>query len=201
MLRPQYFLEIKKRIKKMKGGSTFTAIDFFDIAGTDPVNKALSRLQSEGTIRRIMQGVYDKPEYSNFLQEYSAPQINKIAETLARKFNWTIAPAGDLALNMLHLSDQVPNVYQYISDGASREFIIGKVKLQFKKTANREISGYSQSTCLIIQAFKAIGKENIREDTLINLRNNITETEKRRALAEGKTAPAWIYHYIKLICS
>ena len=200
MIRPQYFADIKKRIKKMKPGSAFTATDFFDIADTDPVNKALSRLQEEKMIRRVMQGIYDKPEYSELLQEYAAPQANKIAEALARKFNWTISPAGDIALNILHLSTQVPNTWSYISDGADRKFLIGSTKLEFRHRTNREISGYSQSTSLIIQAFKAIGREGVTREILLTLKANLTIKEKRRALIEGKTATAWIYQYIKQIC-
>lgn len=39
-------------------GYVFLATDFFGIADTDPVNKALSRLNKRGEIRRIIKGVY-----------------------------------------------------------------------------------------------------------------------------------------------
>lgn len=200
IMRPQYLLEITIRIEKMQAGNVFTAVDFFDIADTDPVNKALSRLCEEKKIRRIMQGVYDKPEYSEFFKEYSAPRMDKVSEALARKFNWTIAPAGDVALNMLHLSTQVPNVWLYASDGPNREYKIGNTILKFKKTANREMSNYSLNTMLVIQALKTIGKERVSHEDIQVLRTNLTSQDKKIILAEARTATAWVYQYIKRIC-
>ena len=43
-MREKYQIEIEKRIENFGSGYAFSAIDFIDIAGTDPTNKALSRL-------------------------------------------------------------------------------------------------------------------------------------------------------------
>lgn len=64
-----------------------------------------------------MRGVYYYPRYSELIQEYETPSPNKVTEAIARKFNWTIAPCGDTALNMLGLATQVPAKWSYISDG------------------------------------------------------------------------------------
>jgi predicted transcriptional regulator of viral defense system len=42
-------------------GSAFTPNDFFDIGRRDAVDKALSRLTAEGTIRRLARGLYEYP--------------------------------------------------------------------------------------------------------------------------------------------
>ena len=113
-MREKYQIEIEKRIEDADFGYAFSAVDFADIAGTDPTNKALSRLGEAGKIRRVIKGIYDKPLYSKLLGEYSSPNIEKVAQALARKYNWTIAPSGETALNFLHLSTQVPNTWSYI---------------------------------------------------------------------------------------
>ena len=50
-MREKYQTEIEKRISEFERDYAFTAVDFADIADTDPANKALSRLSEEGTIK------------------------------------------------------------------------------------------------------------------------------------------------------
>ena len=64
----------------------------------------------EKNIRRIMDGVYEKSIYSKLLKEYIPANPDAVAYAIARSFRWTIAPCGDVALNKLGLSTQVPVV-------------------------------------------------------------------------------------------
>ena len=199
-MREKYQIEIEERIKNFEGGHAFFAVDFADIADTDPTNKALSRLNENGTIRRIIQGVYDKPLYSELLDEYSSPKVEKVVEALARKFNWTVAPAGETALNYLHISTQVSNSWSYISDGPYRKYEIGPYTIEFKHCANKEISGKSLLTVSVIQALKFIGKTNIQKEDIERLSFSIPNEQKKKVLEESKTATAWIYKIIKEAC-
>jgi len=199
-MREKYQIEIENRIKNFEGGYAFSAVDFADIADTDPTNKALSRLNESGTIRRIIQGVYDKPVYSELLNEYSSPKVEKVVEALARKFNWTVAPAGETALNYLHMSTQVSNSWSYISDGPYRKYEIGSYTIEFKHCANKEISGKSFLTVSVIQALKFIGKANIQKEDIERLSFSIPSEQKQKVLEESKTTTSWIYKAIKEAC-
>lgn len=199
-MREKYQIEIENRIKNFEGGYAFSAVDFADIADTDPTNKALSRLNESGTIRRIIQGVYDKPVYSELLNEYSSPKVEKVVEALARKFNWTVAPAGETALNYLHMSTQVSNSWSYISDGPYRKYEIGSYTIEFKHCANKEISGKSFLTVSVIQALKFIGKANIQKEDIERLSFSIPSEQKQKVLEESKTTTSWIYKSIKEAC-
>lgn len=199
-MREKYQIEIVNRIKNFEGGYAFSAVDFADIADTDPTNKALSRLNESGTIRRIIQGVYDKPVYSELLNEYSSPKVEKVVEALARKFNWTVAPAGETALNYLHMSTQVSNSWSYISDGPYRKYEIGSYTIEFKHCANKEISGKSFLTVSVIQALKFIGKANIQKEDIERLSFSIPSEQKQKVLEESKTTTSWIYKAIKEAC-
>lgn len=199
-MRKKYQIEIENRIKNFEGGYAFSAVDFSDIADTDPTNKALSRLNESGTIRRIIQGVYDKPVYSELLNEYSSPKVEKVVEALARKFNWTVAPAGETALNYLHMSTQVSNSWSYISDGPYRKYEIGSYIIEFKHCANKEISGKSFLTVSVIQALKFIGKTNIQKEDIERLSFSIPSEQKQKVLEESKTTTSWIYKAIKEAC-
>lgn len=199
-MREKYQIEIENRIKNFEGGYAFSAVDFADIADTDPINKALSRLNESGTIRRIIQGVYDKPVYSELLNEYSSPKVEKVVEALARKYNWTVAPAGETALNYLHMSTQVSNSWSYISDGPYRKYEIGSYTIEFKHCANKEISGKSFLTVSVIQALKFIGKANIQKEDIERLSFSIPSEQKQKVLEESKTTTSWIYKAIKEAC-
>ena len=124
MARINYFERVLARIEELSTGEVFIISDFSDIADTTVVRKVLSRLEEDGRIRRIMRGVYDRPEYNDFLGEYIEPVPDKVAHALARNFGWTIVPCGDTALNMLGLSTQVPAVWLYVSDGTIKSIPI-----------------------------------------------------------------------------
>ena len=191
---------IKTRIMNSPDGSVFTTVDFADVIENSRVGVILSRLEEDGVIRRVMRGIYDKPVYNDFLKEYIAPSPSLVAEALARNFGWTIVPCGDTALNILGLSTQVPAAWSYVSDGTYKEYTYDNTTIKFKRTTNKEISKLSYKTALVVQALKALGKDNI-DDTIINkLKNDLTDEEKATALLEAKAATSWIYEYIKQIC-
>ena len=147
-----------------------------------------------------MRGIYDCPIYNDFLGEYVEPHPDKIAHAIARNFGWTIVPCGDTALNMLGLSTQVPSVWLYVSDGNYREYKCGNITIEFKHTANREISKISSKTALIIQAIKALGKEKITDEVINKIKAATTVDERKRMFTEAKYATSWIYDIIKEIC-
>lgn len=196
----QYQRQIEDRINANPFGASFTASDFLDIADMNTVNQALFRIENEGTIRRVLKGVYDKPAYSQLIQEYATPRIDLIAEALARKFNWNIAPSGDTALNLLHVSTQVPNTWEFVSDGPYRDYQIGSVLLKFKHVMPREINGYSKITIMVIQGLRAIGKDKLTDELADRFAAALTSEDQETLLSESRTASAWIYKEIKNIC-
>jgi len=198
--RPDYFEQIKSRILSSKPGSMFITSDFFDIADTQVVNKALSRLEKSKVLRRILRGVYEYPEYSEFLGEYIAPDPDSVARALARSFGWSVSPCGDTALNMLGLSTQIPSVWSYVSDGPYKEYSYDNVIIRFRHRTNREISGLSPKTSLMIQALKTLGKERIDGEVVRKLSDILTDKEKQIMLKEARHATSWIYETIKMIC-
>lgn len=200
MSRPKYLNEIKNSILLADYGTVFVAVDFVSITDKKNVNMSLLRLEDEGLILRIIRGVYYKAEYNDFLQEYVVPNPDKVAHAIARNFGWTITPCGDTALNILGLSTQVPAIWSYVSDGTYKEYSYDNTTIKFKRTTNKEISKLSYRTALIIQALKALGKDNIGNTVINKLKNDLTDKEKATALLEAKAATSWIYEYIKQIC-
>ena len=192
---------IRERIRRSGYGTVYVAVDFVDISDKTNINAYLARLAEEGLIRRVMRGVYYKAEYNEMLGEYVAPTVDDVAQALARNFGWTIVPCGDVALNILGLSTQVPATYVYVSDGTYKEYTFHNITIQFKRTTNREVSKLSYKTALVIQALKALGKDQINDAVIHQLRNILTAEEKATMLSEAKTVAAWIYDYIRQICN
>lgn len=194
------YQQITSIIDAAPSQTVFVASDFADIAEINTVRQCLSRLEQAGKITRIIRGVYYQPAYSALLDEYEAPSPHHVAEALARKFNWTIAPFGPTALNRLGLSTQVPAKYTYISDGPYNSFTIGKIEIEFKHRSNKEISGMSPMTALVIQAVRELGKDGVDDIAIQRLRRMLTDEQKTALLAEAKQTTSWIYGYIKKIC-
>jgi len=200
MKRPDYLNQIRGNIEKAENGSVFVSTDFTDITDKKTVNMGLIRLADEGLIKKILFGVYYKPEYNELLGETVAPSPNKVAHALARNFGWTIVPCGDTALNLLGLSTQVPSQWVYVSDGAYKEYSFDNTVIKFKRTTNKEISKLSYKTALTIQALKALGKDNVSEQIICRLKKALCEEDKEKMLTEAKSATSWVYEYIKVIC-
>lgn len=195
-----YYGKILKRIEAGGRGNMFVIPDFLDIASRQVIRCHLLRMERRNILRHVLRGVYEYPLYNGFLNEYSAPVPNDVAEAIARANQWIIVPCGEAILNLLKLSTQVPAQWCYISNGPYKTYHYGRVTLQFKHTANRDITNMSRKTLEIVQALKALGKEHLTVSILVQLRNLLTDEEKERLLGETLYATEWIGKTIKIIC-
>ncbi|PMC60254.1 hypothetical protein CJ208_04035 [Finegoldia magna] len=195
-----YLDQIKNRINDFDSRKVFINNDFLDIAGNETVRRTLNQLVSENKIKRVINGFYYNPIYSELIGEYEAVSIHELALAIARKYNWNIAPFNSTALNLLGLSTQVPTHYKYISSGRYKEYKIGDTILEFKKVNPGEIANMSLKTATVIQAIKSLGKENINAQVMQKIRENLTQEERTDLMNESKSVPAWIYEVIREIC-
>ena len=195
-----YLDQIKNRINDFDSRKVFINNDFLDIAGNETVRRTLNQLVSENKIKRVINGFYYNPIYSELIGEYEAVSIHELALAIARKYNWNIAPYNSTALNLLGLSTQVPTHYKYISSGRYKEYKIGDTVLEFKKVNPGEIANMSLKTATGIQAIKSLGKENITSEVIQKIRENLSEKERIDLMNESKSVPAWVYEVIREIC-
>ncbi len=194
-----YAAQIANRIEKAEAGSVFVSADFADIADTETVRRTMNRLVSSGQLRRILKGVYEKPKYSKLLGENVAADPDKVAQALARNYHWTIAPCGNTALNLLGLSTQVTAVWSYISDGPYKSYEWNSTKLEFKHRTNKEITGLSYMTVLLIQALKTLGMGNVTDEIIDKLKAKLSDKEKQLALVEATEATDWVFNTVRRI--
>lgn len=193
--------EIKNRIKNMSDGDIMMSSDFADLSSITTVRKCLGRCVDEGIIRRVFNGVYEKPKYSKFLKEYLPTDPEKVAHALAKNYHWTIAPCGDIALNKLGLTTQVPTVWSYISDGPYRSFEWDNIKLTFKHKTNREISKLSYQTVLLAEAIRTLGKDRVTEEVVVQLKKRFSKQDRELILVEATNCSEWIFEAIRKVCA
>lgn len=191
---------VLSRIYGRGKGCVFSSSDFIDEFEANNIDKALSDLTKQGKIRRIIRGLYDYPKYSELLQQPLSPDIEQIAQAIARKFKWRIEPSGDTALNLLQLSTQVPGRYIYHSDGPNRSYVIGNTKLEFKKTVLKEIGFKYSISALIVSALKSLGKEHIDDAIILTIRKQVDLKQCSKIIKDTKTVSGWIFETIKQIC-
>jgi Family of unknown function (DUF6088) len=191
---------IISRIYGRGRGWAFTKTDFVAEFGEVNIHQALSSLAKAGTIRRVCRGVYDYPRYSELLKQTLSPDIDQVAQALARKFNWRILPSGDAALNLLGLSTQVPGKWIYLSDGPGREYEIGSHVLVFRKSSLKDVGFKYRESGLVVQALKALGKERVDNAVIAAIRKRLDAKTCERMLKDARSSTGWIYQAIKQMC-
>ena len=201
MARPEILKQIRTRIEAAAPGDIFIPADFSDLTEARKVTTCLSRLLEDGTLKKVKRGVYMKPRFSKLLDRPVPPREDAVAKAIARNYGWTIVPCGDTALNMLGLSTQIPAVWLYVSDGPYKTYETDGIKFQFKHTDRKnELIGISETAALLIQALRALGRNNIDSKTIAYLSGKLDSDEKLQILKESKYITAWIYEVIKAIC-
>ena len=158
---------ILERIRVAEPESVFVSTDYVDLADVNTVRQCLSRMEQTGELQRIMRGVYYRPVFSQLLGEYEAPSPHHVAQALSRKFNWSIAPSGATALNLLGLSTQVPAKWSYISDGPYHKFNVGKLELEFKHRSNRALSDLVHGGADVRQFYKRIVASELKRQLAV----------------------------------
>lgn len=191
--------QILSRIYGRGRGWVFTPNDFIQDFKRWEISNTLEDLTNEGVIRRIIRGVYDYPLYSDLLKKYVVPDLTQVANALARKYNWRIQPTGDTSLTYLGLSTQVSSQYVFYSDGPAKKYDIQGQCLEFKHKTLKESSIEDKNTILVIQSIKSIGKENITNEFLDNLKSKFNEVEWKKIKKHSVKTVLWVQECINSI--
>lgn len=123
--------QIRERIELQGENTLYMVRDFADLNNDGLVTRALSRLEKEGMLVRISQGIYLYPMRNPF--GILKPSIDDIAVAIAQKDKAGIIPSGLTALNKLALSTQVTMNAVYLTDATAREIKIGNRTIVLKQ--------------------------------------------------------------------
>jgi hypothetical protein len=184
---------IRERISCIEAGKLFTINDFNDVNNDSLITRVLSRLQNEGVIVRVATGIYMNPKKTQFGLLY--PTIDQIAQKIAERDKAQIMCTGNVAMNLVGFSTQVPMNAVYITNGAKRKVKVGDRIIIFKNAAPKNFQFKGKILPLIIIALKELGKENVTEiirNQIEKLVINSDAGEKETMMHDLYLSPVWI---------
>ena len=144
--------KINSKIDNLPDGAVFISNDFLELADYETIRKNLNRFVNDGTIQRIVNGVYYKPRFIEVIGEFESPSINEVAIAIARKYNWTIAPSGNTALNLLGLFQAIGK------DNISEEQILYLKNRLTKSDKEKLLEEGKTTSAWIYKILKKIGE-------------------------------------------
>lgn len=193
--------QVLDRIRQADPGRVFTPKDFLDLASRDVTDQSLSRLVRSGTLRRLGRGLYTLPRRNESLGVEIPPDLDEVAEAIARQTASRIVPSGALAANRLGLSTQVPAKPLYLTDGRTRQVRVGKYLLQMKHVVPKELPVGSRKSALVFQALRYLGKDAVDDHVLSKLRAALSPEDRRQLVNDAKYATDWICQIARTIAS
>ncbi|MBK7489060.1 MAG: hypothetical protein IPI74_04445 [Bacteroidales bacterium] len=188
--------QILKKIRKAKRGTLFFIDDFASIGNKKTVGKALERLVNSGELHRVATGIYVRPVNDELLGVV-LPGIEEIAEAIRKRDKARIVPTGSYALYKLGLTTQVPMNVVYYTDSTARKIKVGKQTITFKRASARNLSAIGDTSKLVIQALKTIGKDKVTEEELGKIRELLKQEKPFHMQHDLKIAPEWIRKLLK----
>ena len=183
--------KIKKAVSERERGELLFPDDFRALGSPEAIRLALHRIEKEGFIKRVAQGIYVRPKVSEYAGEV-LPTAEEIAMAIAKRDKIRLVPTGVYALCALGLSTQVPMKLVFLTDGAPREIKLGKRSIKLKKTTPKNLSAKGEISRLVIQALREIGKERLTDEEEAKIVALLKEEDQKDLLHDIALAPAWI---------
>ena len=186
---------LRQRVEAMPEDSILFRTDFPEYH-TEFVGSILSELTAEGILVKIAHGIYAKPRKSKF--GAVLPSVDKVVQAIAVRDNAEVLPSGMTALNALGLSTQVPMNYTFLTTGSERIVNVSNRKVVLKRGVPKNFCYETRLISLLVQALKALKKDNIGESELNIIRQLVSkETNKDALIKDADKMPAWMKRFIK----
>jgi len=193
-----------RRIDAASSVAVWTPSDFLDLANRYAVDKTLQRMAKAGELRRIERGLYDKPKTSRLTNRPTTPDYRQVIDALARRDQVRMLVDGLTAANDLGLTHAVPARVVIHTDARRRSIRLGKLTIEFKRTAPSKLYWAGRPSMRIVQALHwlkdtlATDRERILDKLSAILADPLHGPELRDDLRSGlKTLPAWMQSLIR----
>lgn len=188
--------KIVAQIEALPEGELLLPGDFRELGSSEAVRLSLFRLEKEGVIVRVAQGIYVRPKESSLIGKLT-PSAEEVAEAIAKRDRIRTVPTGSYALNALGLSTQVPMNIVLLTDGSPREIIVGKRTIKFKKTTPKNLLAKGKISRLVIQALKEIGNGKVKGDEEQKIVELLKKEDEKDLKHDIALAPVWIQKIMK----
>jgi hypothetical protein len=179
------------RFCRSRQGSVFSPSRFLDLGGRSAVGVALHRLAKASKIRRIRRGLYDLPRQHPIIGQ-TAPDIMATVRTLMDGSHAQWQFSGAYAANALGLSEQVPAKIVILTDGVPRRVPLGKLVLDFRRVAPRNLIGAGRRAGLVIQALRHLHGSPEMLQHVTRLKWDLDANTKKDLASLAPKLSAWI---------
>lgn len=181
---------IRLDLRKLPKDKLFTISRFLKYGSRGTVGRALSRLVTEGEIKRLAPGVFVRPQTSRFVGDVM-PEISEIVKIIARNNHETIQVHGAEAARRFKLSTQMPIVPVFHTSASSRSITIGRVTVKMIHTSNRRRLQFAgEKTGLALSALWYLGKNNVDAEAVAKIKSGLSTEEFERL--RSADLPAWM---------
>ena len=191
--------DILGRIRGQGRGKVFTPKDFLDLGSRDAADQSLSRLVKGGEIQRLGRGLYHYPRVNERLGIPLGPDLDEIAEALARQTGSRVVPSGAVAANRLGLSTQVPAKPVYLTDGRTRQVRIGSTTFQLRHAAPKEFPVGCRTSAMVFQALRHLGQVAVDDQVVSQLRRVLSSEQLKELLRDARYTTDWISTVVRQV--
>jgi hypothetical protein len=191
--------QILARIRERGRGRVFIPKDFLDLGSRDAADQTLSRLAKLGDIQRLGRGLYLYPRRSAAAMASVAENQDEIADALGRQTGSQVIPSGAMAANRLGLTKRVSAATVYLTDGRTRQVRIGSVLFELRHAAPKELSVASQTSSMVFQALRFLGKDSVDEQVVARIRKKLTAEQRAELLRDASYTTDWISAAVRQI--
>ena len=167
-------------------------------ANRDLVDQVISRMVRSGDLQRVSRGLFSLPTMHSSLGPLP-PAADDIAAAVERRIGVPVTPTGALALNALHLSTQVPAKPEFLTAGPSRTIYVRNLPIRLKNASARRFRIQNPAVRLIIEALRALGRNQVTEETIGTIRSSISAEDRFDLSKRIGDTPVWMQPHLRQI--
>lgn len=196
--------KILKKIKAKKRGWVFCAKDFHDLGTRNAIDKTLSRMVDDkatddgNKIIRVVRGIYYYPVIQDSIG-IIPPNLDDVANAIARNSGISIYPSGAMCANMLGLSNQVPSQNIYWTPGKSMTKQIGKNAIIFKHIRTNPIPNTPSVVMVVLNALNYLGKNKVDDVAVTRCSKVLNDSDKKYLQKMSSKVSGWVADFIPKI--
>lgn len=120
------------------------------------------------------------------------PTIERVIEAIKTSAAIEVQATGAYAANLLGLSTQIPMRIELYTSGPRRKIQFGKQEILLKPTTPKNMIGAGTKAGLILHALKQIGKDNVTDEMIKQIKSRIEEQDIKHIKKQIQFAPVWI---------
>jgi len=184
-------IKILRQLWSSRNPLPITAKVLRDVGKPAAVRQALARLTKAGKLRRIRQGLYERPRAHPLIGNTPSSSMDVAKVMLeARSAPWQVS--GAFAANLLGLSEQVPGQLVIKTTASVPPVNLGKTQIKFQRVAPSSLIGAGTTAGTVIQAVRYLGPKGLEPAQAERLKKSLKPATKRELLKLAPQLPQWM---------